>query len=124
MCWTCGKQVAVAPTRFAAVLAFDCDGTINISGGPIPLGLLKDLSRYGLAVYVVSQSWACASCGLPVFAPYDRVTTLSELRRVVDADRYIYVGDSADDFKAAQLAGWEFIYAKDFVGWISQSLSY
>ena len=119
VCLSCGKQVAPLPSRFTAVLAFDCDGTLDVGGGPVPLSLVKSLSSMGLAVYIVSSSRACANCGLPVYAPYDRVSTLMDLKRVVEADRYIYVGDLPGDAEAARQAGWEFIYAKDFTRWVS-----
>jgi len=102
------------------VFAFDCDGTLQPGGGPISLDTLQELKKYAL-VYIVSPSGACKNLNFPHYTVFGgRHLALEGLKAKVKAERYIYVGDTITDQLAAQVAGWEFIYADEFEIWIRQ----
>lgn len=95
--------------------AFDCDNTLDISQGPVPVSALHKLIEQGHLVYIVSGSGFCAQLDIPRFTPAGaRNWILDQLKKKVKADRYVYVGDTEGDLKAAQSVGWEFVYARDF----------
>ena len=101
------------------LFCFDCDNTLDVSQGPVPVSLLYKLMSEGFLVYIVSPSPFCTRLDIPHFTLLGgRWCTLKKLKSRVKADRYIYVGDTYADYEAAKIAGYEFVYAKDFKNWI------
>jgi len=98
------------------VVAFDVDGTLEISGGRIPVRHLLDLKRAGFVVGVVGN-WELAirrvkgldfyQAGIPSKADIlDAIGTGKVFR--------LYVGDLESDRCEAERAGWNFIFASDY----------
>lgn len=103
------------------LFCFDCDLTLEVSNGPIPISLLYELMNQGHYVCVVSPSLRCFNLkGILRYAPLlPRDMILSRIKQFIQADRYIYVGDSQGDYLAANKAAWEFVAAQNFVKWLS-----
>lgn len=98
------------------VFCFDCDGTLTTSKGPIPISLLKQLIADGHYVFIVSPSARCANLEIPRYTPLlARHLTLNRIKNMIQADRYIYIGDTQNDSRTALIAGWEFYYPQDFL---------
>jgi len=98
------------------LVAFDCDGTLDTSDGPIPVSRLYDLnSPPYIQVVIVSASPFCARLPFPRFVSEN--TRLENL--LAAAIRYpsllnIYVSDNPGDNMTAKNAGFCYIHPKDF----------
>lgn len=96
------------------IITFDCDGTLNISAGPVPLSALTELQ---------GQSWRVGICGnwqkvkqhLTTLDFYLGAPKDENLKKEGEGfEVKIFVADTTTDEQAARHAGWRFIYAKDF----------
>lgn len=91
--------------------------------GPVSVNVLKRLMSEGHLVFMVSASPFCAGLDVPKFNPVGaRSEVLKRLRARVNADRYVYVGDTVGDLGAAKRASYEFIYANNFIDWLESEL--
>ena len=118
------------------VYAFDVDETLDISGGPVSMSRVRDLTREGHIVGICGN-WAVA-CRIPGWHTlwsfvgpahnpcpdcgrgWAKSDFLGQLKTYIPADDYVMVGNdpryfgaSADE-EAARLAGWRFIRDDDF----------
>ena len=96
------------------IIAFDCDGTLEISNGPIPLDTLKEFQKKGWRVGICGN-WKLAKLhidSLDFYVGSPKTENLKQVGR--DFELKIYVADTPDDEKAAKEANWQFIYAQDF----------
>jgi hypothetical protein len=105
------------------LIAFDCDGTIDCSDGPIPASRLYEINipPY-IQIVIVSESDFCSQLPFPRFVNDNRlrprsVTRLENL--LAAALRYpsllnIYVSDNAGDDIIAKNAGFSYVHPKDF----------
>jgi hypothetical protein len=98
------------------LFAFDCDGTLSVSGGPIDVGLLTGLVAKGHKVVIVSPSGACKPLGFEhVDSGLTRDLNLMRVKEMHQGyGRYIYVGDAEADKIAAQNSSYEFVWANEF----------
>ncbi len=95
------------------VYAFDVDGTIETSNGPITEARLHELREDGDFVYLVSPS-ASRPKGLPILASGSRQDNLRAVRAMhPDEDRFVYVSDNGD-VSDAQAAGFEYVWDWEF----------
>ncbi len=104
------------------LFAFDVDGTLDTSGGPISFGLFATLSTYGLVhflhVAIVSPSGAWPKGAFPHFdfaAPDGgRQANLERAKAAFPEDVvWIYISDNKD-YDAAAAAGFAYIEAAEF----------
>lgn len=105
------------------LIAFDCDETLSISNGSIPVSSLKEINipPY-IQVVIVSESTFCSQLPFPRFVNDNRlrpryITRLENL--LAAALRYpsllnIYVSDNIGDDAIAKDAGYTYIHPKDF----------
>lgn len=96
------------------IIAFDCDGTLEISKGPVLLHALKMLQNQGWQVGICGN-WQLAKKNIDSLDFYrgePKGETLKQEGREFEVK--IFVGDTLSDEKVAQEVGWKFIYAKDF----------
>lgn len=73
--------------------AFDCDGCLDRSFGPIPVEMLLNLKAMGHVVVVVSPSVLCANPRIPgieYINESDRLTNLLEAKRRHPNCQYYY----------------------------------
>ena len=97
------------------LLCFDCDGTLDCSGGPVRVGRLIELQINNVHVVIVSPSPACASLFFPhVIGGASRKECLLKAKGMIPAALYIYVSDNPGDDTVAAEAGFAFIHPKDF----------
>lgn len=110
-------------TPLKVLVAFDVDGTLETSQGPVKVATLDRLMAAGAEVVIVSPSGAYP----PNFIDRrilpngggSRASNLLEAKRVYPSDLYLYVSDNGD-VGEAQLAG--FIYIDRLTFW--QGTSY
>jgi hypothetical protein len=99
------------------VYAFDVDGTLETSSGPIYLDTLWNLLRSGHWVYIVSPS-ELRPKGFPtvlIGGGGDRAENLKAVKVLhPDASEFVYVSDNGD-MQAAKDAGFEYVRHTDFV---------
>lgn len=119
------------------IYAFDCDETLEISGGPIPLSALMQLRIEGHIVGICGN-WAVLTqhypgwqhlvsfISVPIWmepngtTPSEKAVFLAMLKAYTPADDYVMVGNImgvsgvSDDQGAAARAGWRFIKESDF----------
>jgi len=98
------------------VYAFNVDGTLEVSAGPIKLEALRKLRAY---VFIVGNYAKLAEVttefpnGNPEGLPKEEaLRRLGE--RFAPQEEKIYVADTKADEEVAERAGWRFCYAKDF----------
>lgn len=100
--------------------AFDCDGTISLSGGQVAEDRLRQLKGAGDVVAIVSPSGACQR----LWKEYEyfqanqgdvRTETLRMVKKShPGCGRYVYVSDNpGDDVRAAD-AGFEYVHPIEF----------
>jgi hypothetical protein len=100
------------------LLCFDVDGTLDCSGGPVPVRLLESLHAAGVALFIVSPSGAYQG-NLPRQSdlPTREANLLAAHDRAADAFRQaavrLYVSDNKD-YAQASAAGFCYIEASDF----------
>lgn len=96
------------------IIAFDCDGTLDISNGPVPVDTLKGLQRKGWRVGICGN-WKLAKKHIDSLDFYDGSPKAQNLKQESrDFEVRIYVADTPEDEQAAREANWQFIYAEDF----------
>jgi len=98
-------------------IAFDVDGTLQISGGPIPIGRLKELKAKGVAVWIVGNYGKIVEFRLQDTFPNGNPRGLPKHEALLQLGGdflCIYVGDTSEDEVAAKTAGWIFCWAKNF----------
>jgi hypothetical protein len=110
------------------IYAFDVDDTLEISGGPVSIASVGNLTEQGHIVGL-NGNWAAVVQTVSVWhrifsfiGPMEMAkdTFLNQLRAYICADDYIMVGNikgvsgASDDQGAANLAGWRFIKESDF----------
>lgn len=96
------------------IIAFDCDGTLEISKGPVPLDTLKILQTGGWRVGICGN-WELAKKhidSLDFYRGVPKAKSLAGEGRGFEVK--IFVADAAPDEEAAKEAGWSFVYAKNF----------
>jgi len=87
------------------VIAMDCDGTVDVSAGPIPLDMVRALAQRHTVFCIGSRTLVNF-----VSLPWDQHPTKSAALarwRLVPADRYIVVDDTPAQYSTGW-AGWEF----------------
>jgi hypothetical protein len=111
------------------IYAFDVDETLEISGGPVRLGMLLDLKSQG-HILGLCGNWAVVTRNLPWWACLfsffnagaDKAPFLVQVKTYVPAEDYVMVGNikdvsgASDDAGAAAAAGWRFIRESEFAG--------
>jgi len=98
------------------IVAFDVDGTLDISGGRIPVRHLLDLKRSGLIVGVVGN-WKLAFERVKGLDFYQAgIPSKAEILKALGEEKAfrLYVGDLESDKAEADKAGWNFIFASDY----------
>lgn len=98
------------------LIAFDCDGTLNSSDGPIPISRLHELNipPY-IQVVIVSASPFCARLPFPRFVSENtRLENLLAASLRYPALLNIYVSDNPGDDITARTAGFIYIHPKNF----------
>jgi hypothetical protein len=96
------------------IIAFDCDGTLQISNGPVPVDTLKELQKKGWRVGICGN-WKLAKKhidSLDFYVGSPKTESLEQQGR--NFELKIYVADTLEDEEAAREANWRFIYAQDF----------
>jgi len=92
------------------VFAFDRDGTVSTSGGPVPLDVVIELSRK-YVVYAVGNPLLSREANIPYA---NGVTKMERLRWIIqmhpDADEYIVVDDIP-----LLVEGWTYYSPQEFV---------
>jgi len=95
------------------VFAFDVDGTLASSAGPISDVELIGLQHRGDYVYIVSPSAARPQL-FPVVVPGSRQDNLQAVKAMhPDESRFIYVSDNGDTADA-EAAGFEYVWHNEF----------
>jgi hypothetical protein len=101
-----------------SVYAFDVDETLEISGGPVPLALMKALKREGHIVGICGNWYLFVRevGDWPQFVSFigptngvDKPTFLKEIKAFIEGEYHILVGNEPKDLVAAQAAGWGFV---------------
>ena len=114
------------------ICAFDVDGTLEVSGGPVSIVSVGSLKAEGHIVGL-NGNWAGGSSIGAAVAPHFQLHCpmemskdifLDQLKTYIPADDYIVVGNiksetsgvsgASDDEGVANLAGWRFIKESDF----------
>jgi ribonucleotide monophosphatase NagD (HAD superfamily) len=115
-------KVYRVPQRKSRVIAFDVDGTLEVGdpAGSIKLSALKDLKQQGYVVGVISNASTRARVKDKFHDEADffltKGTTKAQSMKIVgkDFDQKLYVGNSAQDEKAAKKADWKYVNANQF----------
>jgi hypothetical protein len=95
------------------LLAWDVDGTLDCSAGPVPVTRLLELDELaGCAVVIVSPS-AARPTGFAERISDDRAANLRAAAEGFPADLKVYVSDNGDR-EVAQQAGFTYVDAADF----------
>lgn len=105
-----------------AVFAFDCDGTLEPSAGPVRIAQLEALRDLGAVIVVVSPSPACSALWLRFRSvqgdPRAADQRLDALLRVRSgfpgAPSYTYVSDNPGDDARAAAARFRFERPEEF----------
>lgn len=112
------------------LIAFDVDDTLNISEGPIHIDWMTELLLAGHAVGIcgnwplfvkeVDQWYLMCS----FFGPINesKAEYLTTLKHVIEAERYIMIGNYEPDFFEALQAGWEFMTEHEGNEWLKESI--
>jgi len=100
----------------SVVVAFDVDGTLEISGGRIPVRHLLDLKRVGFVVGVVGN-WELAIKHVKGLDFYQAgIPSKADILSAIGAGKVfrLYVGDLESDRREAERAGWNFIFVLNY----------
>ncbi len=105
------------------LIAFDCDETIDVNKGPIPVSRLYEINipPYVQAV-IVSESSFCSQLPFPRFVSNDgslprevsRLQNLLAAAIAYPSTLNIYVSDNLGDDIIAKNAGYIYVHPKDF----------
>jgi len=105
------------------VIAFDCDGTLDISGadpGPVEAKAIVHLRALGATVGICGNTEPLRANGYMNHLDFVTMHVNKANSLMMTADKYhegrmyIFVGNTEDDRAAANEAGWIFIDARDF----------
>ena len=117
----------------SVLVCFDVDGTLDVTGGPVPLARLYELQSEGVKVAIVSPSGAWLE-DFPLFLTSDRDRNLSNARQWAHGALphpnnghpsepvnpgtsglwCIYVSDNMGDRERAEMMGFTYIRPEDF----------
>jgi hypothetical protein len=93
------------------VIAMDCDGTVDISAGPVPLEAVRKLAEKYIMFCIGAQTLVNF-----VSIPWDQAggksAALVRWKQYVSADRYIVVDDNPAQYQGWD--GWEFYSPQEF----------
>jgi len=98
------------------IVAFDVDGTLDISGGRIPVRHLLDLKRAGVIVGVVGN-WKIAFERVKGLDFYQAgIPSKAEILKALGQGKplKLYIGDLEPDKAEADKAGWNFIFTSNY----------
>ena len=98
------------------LIVFDCDQTLDLSGGPIKVSTLYEINvpPY-IQVAIVSPSPFCVQLPFPRFANGDtRLENLLAAALTYPSLINIYVSDNRGDDINSKMAGFSYIHPKDF----------
>ncbi len=96
------------------LIAFDVDGTLETSGGPVKIERLNELIDDGAKIAIVSPSPSKPS-GFIEINSGDRFKDLQHCKKdYPDEEIYLYVSDNLGDDWLAMKAGFTFVKPKDF----------
>lgn len=104
------------------VIAFDCDGTLNISEedpGPINAQVLDELMSAGAIVGICGNTDPIHKHGYGDRLHFltlhkDKILSLQMTSNLYLGTLYVFVGNTSGDRRAAEGAGWTFVQAEDF----------
>ena len=92
------------------MLAFDRDGTVSTSNGPIPIEVVKKLKEKHV-VYAIGNPELCREANIPYAQGATKNERLRWLKNLLpDADEYIVV----DDIRIEE-DGWTYYLPSEFV---------
>ena len=110
-----------------AIYAFDVDGTLEISAGPIKMAAVRALAASGRETVVgICGNWAVLVRADPGWFDYisflgpmamttvDFLHQLSQYLRDADAPEFVMVGNEPIDAMSAHGAGWRYLDAGAF----------
>lgn len=97
-----------------ALIAWDCDGTVDISAGPIPLALVRELCEKHICFCIGARTLTNF-----ISIPWDQYPTKSVAlarwkRTYPGLDRYIVVDDTPSQYDGGW-EGWEFFSPEEFL---------
>lgn len=110
------------------VYAFDVDETLEVSGGPIPMAKLRDLSADGHVVGLCGN-WAVVVARVSDWQQFinflgpmnmSKAEFLRQIMAYIPAEAYVMVGNvlgvsgASDDQGSAKSAGWSFMSETEF----------
>ena len=98
------------------LIVFDCDQTLDLSGGPIPVSKLYEINTPPyIQVAIVSPSPFCAKLPFPRFVTGNtRLENLLSAALAYPSLINIYVSDNIGDNINSEEAGFSYIHPKDF----------
>lgn len=98
------------------LIAFDCDGTLDSSDGPIPVSRLHEINipPY-IQVVIVSPSPFCSRLPFPRFVSENtRLENLLAAAIHYPSILNMYVSDNTGDDMTAKMAGFVYCHPNDF----------
>ncbi len=97
------------------VIAADVDGTLDCSGGPVPVASLRnlDLLEQDCTVVIVSPSGNRPQ-GFAEEISGDRLANLLAVRTRFPANIYIYISDNSGDNLLSARGGFVYCHPNDF----------
>ena len=85
---------------------FDCDGTLEVSGGPVPLSFLDGLRGLGHPVCIVSPSPRCSNLPYEYHIGQDRLANLLDAKKAhPNCTFYYYFTDNPGEEGLGQSSG-------------------
>lgn len=98
------------------IIAFDVDGTLDCSQGPVPVARLKELVSVGCIIIIVSSSANRPGGFIEVLSPTEgRRGSLEEVKRKYPQEKlFIYVSDNPGDDALARGLGYSYIHPSNF----------
>lgn len=97
------------------VICLDCDGTLDVSGGPVTVQRILELIDAGVKAYMVSSAEGCASVPLARIVESSRLENLHKVKSLHPEEKlFIYVSDNTGDDSLSYQAGYCYIHPKNF----------
>lgn len=104
------------------VIAFDCDGTLDISEedpGPVPATAMNRLLMHNAVVGICGNTDPIRKHGYDEGLHFltlhkDKAISLRMTSDLYPGRFYVFVGNTTGDQEAAREAGWTFVQAEDF----------
>lgn len=99
------------------LIALDCDGTLDVSNGPIPVSRIQELNIHPyIQIVVVSPSRYCVQLPFPRFVTGDTrlENLLAALAHYPSSIFNIYCSDNPGDDETARMAGFTYVHPKNF----------